>query len=306
MQPPSDHGMANSIADCTKKQQLSGHDNTSKVFNLSLSISWPWKWQTVWQTAQRNNSCQAMTTRQKSSIYHCLSADHGNGKLYGRLHKETTAVRPWQHVKSLQSITVYQLTMEMANCMADCTKKQQLSGHDNTSKVFNLSLSISWPWKWQTVWQTAQRNNSCQAMTTRQKSSIYHCLSADHGNGKLYGRLHKETTAVRPWQHVKSLQSITVYQLTMEMANCMVDCTQTQDSDWKRTRKTYRTTWMGDCYVLGFASTPEIFPESNSLQTLQKSFTWDHKLKSPMCTCMQKDYIHTLKILYSMSKFGGL
>ena len=42
---------------------------------------------------------------------------------------------------------------------------------------------------------------------------------------------------------------------------------------------------------------PEISPESNSVQTLQKSFGGDCKPTSPVPKRMQKDHIRTLKIL---------
>ena len=44
-------------------------------------------------------------------------------------------------------------------------------------------------------------------------------------------------------------------------------------------------------------ASPEISSESNSVQTLQKSFGWDYKSKPPMCIGMQKDHIRMLKIL---------
>ena len=37
---------------------------------------------------------------------------------------------------------------------------------------------------------------------------------------------------------------------------------------------------------------PEISSESNSVQTLQKSFGWDYKPRSPVCIRMQKDHKH--------------
>ena len=49
---------------------------------------------------------------------------------------------------------------------------------------------------------------------------------------------------------------------------------------------------------------PEIFPELNSVQTLQKSFRWDYKLRSLMCIRMQNDHIRMLKTLQSMSEFS--
>ena len=41
----------------------------------------------------------------------------------------------------------------------------------------------------------------------------------------------------------------------------------------------------------------EISPESSLVQALQKSFGWDYKLRCPVCICMQKDHVLTLKIL---------
>ena len=51
---------------------------------------------------------------------------------------------------------------------------------------------------------------------------------------------------------------------------------------------------------------PEISPQSDSLQALQKSFRWDYKPRSFVCIRMQKERIRTLKILQSMSEFGAL
>ena len=42
---------------------------------------------------------------------------------------------------------------------------------------------------------------------------------------------------------------------------------------------------------------PKNSPEGNSVQTLQKSFGWDYKLRSSMCICMQKDHKHMFKNL---------
>ena len=54
---------------------------------------------------------------------------------------------------------------------------------------------------------------------------------------------------------------------------------------------------------------PEISPESNSVQSLQKPFRWDHKLIFPMCvdTCKRSHIyidICVLKVMQSMSDFG--
>ena len=57
------------------------------------------------------------------------------------------------------------------------------------------------------------------------------------------------------------------------------------------------TKWMGDRYVLGFVLGPEISPESNSVQTLQKPFGRDYKPRCSVCMHMQKDYIRMLEIL---------
>ena len=48
------------------------------------------------------------------------------------------------------------------------------------------------------------------------------------------------------------------------------------------------------------------FSESKSVRTLQKSFGWDYKPRSPVCICKEKDHIRTLKILQSMLEFVGL
>ena len=60
-----------------------------------------------------------------------------------------------------------------------------------------------------------------------------------------------------------------------------------------------------------FCACNEISPES--VQTLQKSFGWDHKLRSPVCVCVckkllciQKYHVFTSKIQQPMSEFGGL
>ena len=50
----------------------------------------------------------------------------------------------------------------------------------------------------------------------------------------------------------------------------------------------------------------EISPESNSEQILQKSFRWDYKLRSPAYIHMKNNPTCMLKILWSMSEFGGL
>ena len=41
-------------------------------------------------------------------------------------------------------------------------------------------------------------------------------------------------------------------------------------------------------------TSPEISLESNSVQTLQKSFRWNYKQRSPMCIRMQKEHIHVV------------
>ena len=66
------------------------------------------------------------------------------------------------------------------------------------------------------------------------------------------------------------------------------------------------TEWMGDRYVLGFVPALR-FLRSQILCRLHKS-PMDETINQgpPMCICMQKDHISMLKILQSMSKFGGL
>ena len=66
------------------------------------------------------------------------------------------------------------------------------------------------------------------------------------------------------------------------------------------------TMWMGDCYVLGFAPALR-FLQSNFVQTT-KVLLLRQKNQGPLCVCTrtQKDHTCRLKILWSMSAFGGL
>ena len=50
---------------------------------------------------------------------------------------------------------------------------------------------------------------------------------------------------------------------------------------------------------------PEISPEPNSVQTQQKSFGWDYKLRPPVCIHMKKDHI-CVETVWCMSEFGEL
>ena len=45
---------------------------------------------------------------------------------------------------------------------------------------------------------------------------------------------------------------------------------------------------------------PGISPESNSGQTLQKSFGWDYKQRPPVCIRMPKDHLRTVKMMMMM------
>ena len=47
-------------------------------------------------------------------------------------------------------------------------------------------------------------------------------------------------------------------------------------------------------YCTRLCRCPEIFLELKSVQTLQESFRWDYKLRSPVCLCKQKDHIHSM------------
>ena len=64
------------------------------------------------------------------------------------------------------------------------------------------------------------------------------------------------------------------------------------------------TTWMGDHLVLGVAhDSPVNFCADT---TAQKSPLDETINQGPMCKCMHKGLICTLKILKSMSEFGGI
>ena len=66
------------------------------------------------------------------------------------------------------------------------------------------------------------------------------------------------------------------------------------------------TKWMCDRYVLGFAPALR-FLRSQILCRLYKSPSGETINRGPpVCIRMQKDHIRTLKILWSMSEFGGL
>ena len=82
-------------------------------------------------------------------------------------------------------------------------------------------------------------------------------------------------------------------------AQSKVICSQKLSSAWLG----LFTTWVGDHYMLGFAPTL-IHLESNSLQTLQKLFRWDYKLRSPVCISMQKYPTQACKsILYACLRY---
>ena len=66
------------------------------------------------------------------------------------------------------------------------------------------------------------------------------------------------------------------------------------------------TRWMGDCYVLGFVPAPR-FLWSQILCKLYKTPLYETTNQGPpMCICIQKDHICTLKSMSYMSEFGGL
>ena len=59
-------------------------------------------------------------------------------------------------------------------------------------------------------------------------------------------------------------------------------------------------------HMLGFAPSLRFLWQQNSVPTLQKTIGRDCKPSTLTCMRRQKDHIHTLKIMYSMSDFSGL
>ena len=59
-------------------------------------------------------------------------------------------------------------------------------------------------------------------------------------------------------------------------------------------------------HMLGFAPSLRFLWQQNSVPTLQKTIGSDCKPSTLMCMRRQKDHIHTLKIMWSMSDFSGL
>ena len=62
----------------------------------------------------------------------------------------------------------------------------------------------------------------------------------------------------------------------------------------------------GECNVLGFAPAVRFLQSLILCRLYKKSFGWEDKLRSPMCKHMQKGHMRWLKILQSITEFGGL